>query len=35
MCSYPFRKTAKLEEILSDKSIVHSLMIKVLVNPEF
>ena len=28
MCSQPFRKTAKLEEILSDKTIVHSLIIK-------
>ena len=28
MCSYPFRKTAELEEVLSNKSIVHSLIIK-------
>ena len=35
MCSYPFRKTAKLEEILLDKTIVHNLIIKDLVNPAF
>ena len=28
MCSYPFRKTTKLEEIISNKSLVYSLMIK-------
>ena len=28
MCSYPFRKIAKIEEIIPDKSIVHGLIIK-------
>ena len=28
MCSYPFEKTTKLEEIILDKTIVHSLTLK-------
>ena len=28
MCSQPFGKTTKIEEILSDKTIIHSLTLK-------